>query len=85
MGVIFKIGNDGHLPPVPETFPTCGSWFSSTKSIVNSTISKDLVSSNADIKHPSIGENELGLVASQFAASPLVDLNEDHDLKDEVP
>lgn len=88
MGVIFKIGNDNHLPPVPDDFPTCGNWFPSKSSIVNenfdSTISKDTdVSSAFDINGPLIGENEL--LALALDASPFVHLNEDQDRKDKVP
>uniref|UniRef100_A0A0P5ZF44 Multicopper oxidase n=1 Tax=Daphnia magna TaxID=35525 RepID=A0A0P5ZF44_9CRUS len=88
MGVIFKIGNDNHLPPVPDDFPTCGNWFPSKSSIVNenfdSTISKHTdVSSAFDINGPLIGENEL--LALALDASPFVHLNEDQDRKDKVP
>lgn len=43
MGVIFKIGERKDFPPVPEHFPTCGSWIPTTNTY-NDAVAQSLAS-----------------------------------------
>ncbi|XP_018402155.1 PREDICTED: laccase-4-like [Cyphomyrmex costatus] len=67
MSLIFKVGEDEEMPPVPNDFPKCGDWKLMTKAPMLAVNSTMLATNSTIIEYKQSKDNDLENMMKQFS------------------